>query len=203
MIQFMSILFLSYTSSTENLYIVEKTGWDNQYLFRDTMPSGMFTSSRGTQGYKIIEYIAIRYQNLKEGRDGAHQIASGKLFQTLGAKYGMYFWPIDFLHFGRAESEVAFWVPWLWSCIQVNLEMTDHCMTDFCIWRTIYLVPVRCISSIRHMYTTDIAYDGPIFLVPLSLSYPSSPVVIGLDKHEYLFRDTCRSQWCYSGLRWA
>ena len=26
------------------------------------------------------------------------------------------------------------------------------------------------------MYTTDFAYDGPIFLVPLSLSYPSSPV---------------------------
>ena len=26
------------------------------------------------------------------------------------------------------------------------------------------------------MYMTDFAYDGPIFLVPLSLSYPSSPV---------------------------
>ena len=33
------------------------------------------------------------------------------------------------------------------------------------------------ISSIRHMYMTDFAYDGPIFLVPLSPSYPSSPVV--------------------------
>ena len=30
------------------------------------------------------------------------------------------------------------------------------------------------------MYTTDYAYDGPIFLVPLSLSYPSSPVYIYL-----------------------
>ena len=59
---------------------------------------------------------------------------------------------------------------------QVNLDMTDHCTTDFCIWRTICLVPVRCISSIRHMYTTDFAYDGSIFLVPLSPSYPSSPV---------------------------
>ena len=28
------------------------------------------------------------------------------------------------------------------------------------------------------MYTTDFAYDGPIFLVPLSLSYPSSPVPV-------------------------
>ena len=27
-----------------------------------------------------------------------------------------------------------------------------------------------------HMYMTDFAYDGPISLVPLSLSYPSSPV---------------------------
>ena len=27
------------------------------------------------------------------------------------------------------------------------------------------------------MYTTDVAYDGPIFLVPLSPSYPSSPVL--------------------------
>ena len=26
------------------------------------------------------------------------------------------------------------------------------------------------------LYTTDFAYDRPIFLVPLSLSYPSSPV---------------------------
>ena len=44
----------------------------------------------------------------------------------------------------------------------------------------ICLVPVQCISSIRHMYTTDFTYDGPIFLVPLSPSYPSSPVVINL-----------------------
>ena len=27
------------------------------------------------------------------------------------------------------------------------------------------------------MHMTDFAYDGPIFLVPLSPSYPSSPVV--------------------------
>ena len=54
--------------------------------------------------------------------------------------------------------------------------MTDHCVTDFCIWRTICLVPVRCISSMCYMYMTDFAYDGPIFLVPLSPSYPSSPV---------------------------
>ena len=33
------------------------------------------------------------------------------------------------------------------------------------------------LTSIRHMYTTDFAYDGPIFLVPLSPSYPSSPVL--------------------------
>ena len=38
------------------------------------------------------------------------------------------------------------------------------------------LVPVRCISNIRHMYTTDFAYDGPFFVVLLSPPYPSSPV---------------------------
>ena len=33
-----------------------------------------------------------------------------------------------------------------------------------------------CISSMCHTYMTDFAYDGPIFMVPLSPSYPSSPV---------------------------
>ena len=32
------------------------------------------------------------------------------------------------------------------------------------------------IKYIRHMYMTNFAYDGPIFLVPLSLSYPISTV---------------------------
>ena len=45
------------------------------------------------------------------------------------------------------------------------------------VWWIICLVSVRCISSLRHMYTTDFAYDGPNFLVPLSPSYPSSPVL--------------------------
>ena len=31
-------------------------------------------------------------------------------------------------------------------------------------------------SPMHIMYMTDFAYDGPIFLVPLSPSYPSSPV---------------------------
>ena len=38
------------------------------------------------------------------------------------------------------------------------------------------------------MYTTDFAYDGPIFLVPLSLSYPSSPVK-GFEEAESLNLD--------------
>ena len=77
----------------------------------------------------------------------------------------------------------------MWYCfVQVNLDMTDHCTTDFCIWQTICLVPVRRISSIRHMYTTDFAYDGPIFLVSLSPPYPSSPV---------LFIDHMRMWYCF------
>ena len=47
----------------------------------------------------------------------------------------------------------------LFRSVQVNLDMTDHCMTDFCIWRTICLVPVGsvyqvfviCIRRILHM----------------------------------------------------
>ena len=40
----------------------------------------------------------------------------------------------------------------------MNLDMTDHCTTDFCIWRTLCLVPVDayqvfviCIRRILHM----------------------------------------------------
>ena len=36
------------------------------------------------------------------------------------------------------------------------------------------------------MYMTDFAYDGPIFLVPLSLSYPSSPVYIYIYIYIYI-----------------
>ena len=46
------------------------------------------------------------------------------------------------------------------------LHMTDN-----------MLGPSPCISSMCHMYMTDFAYDGPIFLVPLGTSYPSSPVI--------------------------
>ena len=43
--------------------------------------------------------------------------------------------------------------------------------------------------SPMHMYTTDFAYDGPIFLVPLSPSYPSSPVQANIEKCllQYIF----------------
>ena len=39
-------------------------------------------------------------------------------------------------------------------------------------------------SNAYHM--TDFAYDGPIFLVPLSLSYPSSPVYHIVSNSNYL-----------------
>ena len=39
------------------------------------------------------------------------------------------------------------------------------------------LGPIPCISSMCHIYMTDFAYDRPIFLVPLSLPYPSSLVL--------------------------
>ena len=106
--------------------------------------------------------------------------------------------------------------------IQVNLDMTDHCTTDFCIWRTICLVPVLCISSICHMYTTDFAYDGPIFLVPLSPSYPSLPVYSTYDWTEcqppmgrvqaelklsltlmLLVANLANTKWCKKTWKWT
>ena len=42
------------------------------------------------------------------------------------------------------------------------------------------------------MYMTDFAYDGPIFLVPLSLSYPSSPVLV-----EGLYQILVWNYFCY------
>ena len=72
----------------------------------------MFTSiARGPQGYKVVQYIAFRYRDFKEGRDGALLIASlsVKQFQTLGPEYEIHFWSIDLLHFDCANSEeVAF-----------------------------------------------------------------------------------------------
>ena len=62
----------------------------------------------------------------------------------------------------------------------MNSDMTDHCTTDFLHMTDDMLGPSPMhvnLSSIRHMYTTDFAYDGPIVMVPLSPSYPSSPVV--------------------------
>ena len=50
----------------------------------------MFTNSPRAQGYKVVQYIAFRYRDLKEGRDGAHLIASAKPFQTLGPEYEMH-----------------------------------------------------------------------------------------------------------------
>ena len=92
--------------------------------------------------------------------------------------YTMFWWLVNITTRGNVnkDSPILPMTMQVKIVIQVNLDMTDHWTTDFCIWRTICLVPVRCISSIRHMYTTDFAYDGPIFLAPLSLSYPSSPV---------------------------
>ena len=68
----------------------------------------MFTLvARGPQGYKVAQYIAFRYRDLKEGRDGAHLIASVKPFQTLGPEYEIHFWPYDLLYFGRANRNTV------------------------------------------------------------------------------------------------
>ena len=67
--------------------------------------------------------------------------------------------------------------------------MTDHCKPDFCLWQTIYLFSVPCISSMCHMYMTDFAYDRPNFLVPLSLSYASSLVFNYGRMHTLIYKE--------------
>ena len=44
----------------------------------------MVQVARGPKDYKVVQYIAFRYRDLKEGRDGAHLTASVRSFQTLG-----------------------------------------------------------------------------------------------------------------------
>ena len=85
---------------------------------------------------------------------------------------------------------------WIW-----RTTVRQIC-AELCIWRTICWVPVLCISSIRHMYTTDFAYDGPIFLVPLSLSYPSSPVLLSLSllTHNAVSFIRTKANWCLLAL---
>ena len=72
----------------------------------------MFASSPRAPGLQlVVQYIAFRYRDFKEGRDGALLIASVKQFQTLGPEYEIHFWSIDLLHFGCDNSEeVAFQV---------------------------------------------------------------------------------------------
>ena len=85
------------------------------------------------------------------------------------------------------------------SYVQANLDMTDSmepgklvrhmqnlsytCTYDkYLDWDQAYCPSYAkiCRTVFRHiqvhLYMTDFAYEGPIFLVPLSLSYPSSPV---------------------------
>ena len=60
----------------------------------------MFTLvARGPLDYKVVQPIAFRYLDLKEGRDGAHLIVSVKPFQTLGPEYEMHFWPIKLIYY--------------------------------------------------------------------------------------------------------
>ena len=66
---------------------------NNIYLKRVTQSNGKdhplgplacLQVARGPQGYKVVEYIAFRYRDLKEGRDSAHLITSVKPFPNFG-----------------------------------------------------------------------------------------------------------------------
>ena len=47
---------------------------------------------------------------------------------------------------------------------------------------------------------TDFAYDGPIFLVPLSPSYPSSPVPFNPSNAKATFVQNTRMLFCWYSL---
>ena len=62
---------------------------NNIHLKRVTQSNGKdlpfpLQVARGPQGYKVVEYIAFRYRDLKEGRDSAHLITSVKPFPNFG-----------------------------------------------------------------------------------------------------------------------
>ena len=61
-------------------------------------------------------------------------------------------------------------------------------MTDFWQHDRLYAWAMSHAYQVNmcHMYMTDFAYDGPIFLVPLSLSSPSSPVLISINQFDKL-----------------
>ena len=62
------------TINDNNLYLKRVTQSNGKYLPRG--PLACLQVARGHQGYKVVQYIAFRYRYLKEGRDGAHLIAS-------------------------------------------------------------------------------------------------------------------------------
>ena len=78
--------------------------------------------------------------------------------------------PVTGSLFGRKlRSTQALWAT-CYCEVQVNLNMTDHCTTDFCIWQTICLVQVWwnsanqvfviCIRRIKCIWRTN--FPGPI-----------------------------------------
>ena len=66
-------------NNSNNLYLKRVT----QSNVKDLLwgPLACLQVAQGPQGYIVVELIAFRYRDLKEGWDG---VASVKLFQTLG-----------------------------------------------------------------------------------------------------------------------
>ena len=91
------------TTTTNNNINNNNDNNNNFYFKRVTQSNGKdlpwgplacLQVARGPRGYKVVQYIAFSYRDLKEGRDGAHLIASVKPFQTLGPEYETHFWPL-------------------------------------------------------------------------------------------------------------
>ena len=79
------IIIIFNNNDNNNNYNDNNNDNGNPYLKRVTQsnckdlpwgPLACLQVVRGPKGYKVVEYIAFRYRDLKEGRDGAHLIAS-------------------------------------------------------------------------------------------------------------------------------
>ena len=85
----MHILINAYSKGVQSMHLLDCCNIYTLYSIK---------VAHGPMGYKKVEYVAFRYRDLNEGRDGAHLIVSVKPFKTLGSEYEIHIQPIDLLH---------------------------------------------------------------------------------------------------------
>ena len=77
------------------------------------------------------------------GEGGSDKPLKPLLNLSLGYLWMLWIWLIE----NKVNLGIQLTFVCVYIYIQVNLDMTDHCTTDFWLWRTICLVPVPCILT--------------------------------------------------------